>query len=74
MRSPKDKYIATITFDKYINGIGQSLTISESTIEDLDSLIVSCSQGIPANVVIKENKDVYPCFKWEDVGTFRING
>lgn len=74
MRSPKDKYSANITFDKYVNGIGQSITLSGNTIDDLKSLVVLSSQGIPAYVEIKENKDIYPKFRWIDVESYKING
>ena len=68
-RSPKNKFIAQITFSSAINGIGSQITIGGMTIEDVKAkakFYISQDNGI-SHVQIKENVKIYPEFEWVNI-------
>lgn len=70
MKSPRDKFSASITFDKYVEGIGQTATVTGNSIEDVEHLTSSYKQR--AHVIIRENKVEYPQFDWVTVKEYNI--
>lgn len=70
MRSPKDKFSASITFNKYVEGIGQSATVSGNTMEEVEHLAASYKQQ--GRVVIRENKAEYPRFDWVTIKEYNL--
>ncbi len=76
IRSPKHKFSATATFDRYIDGIGQSMTVTADTLEGVESLIKDECARIKcggAYVQISENTDTYPKFNRVKVNGFNLN-
>lgn len=76
-RSPKNKYMAHVYFDKYIKGVGSGDMIGDMDIEGLKHIVISwCGDNIKyakgAKVVISENKKEYPNFEWQKVEEYRI--
>lgn len=71
MRSPKDKYSATITFSKYVEGIGQSVTVTGNSIQEINDLALSYKK-FGAYIVVRENKSEYPKFNWEVIKEYEL--
>lgn len=65
LRSPKHKFSATITFDNFIKGIGQTTTVTANSIEEVEAL--AKGYNLPMHVSISENKAEYPAFDWVKV-------
>lgn len=63
LRSPKHKYSCTVSFKETIEGIGQSVTVTANTIEDVEPLIREYAKYQP-HICISENKAEYPTFDW----------
>lgn len=62
LRSPKHRYSAAITFEQYVKGIGQTVTVTGNTVEEVEAL--AKSYKFPMHVTISENKAEYPSFDW----------
>ncbi|MCE9046935.1 hypothetical protein K0G17_19645 [Bacteroides fragilis] len=71
LRSPKHKYSCTATFAKCVDGIGQSVTVSGDTIEDVEHLANEYKNYHP-HICICENKAEYPQFDWVEVKEYNI--
>ena len=69
LRSPKHKYCATITFDKFIDGIGQSVTMSNNDLRVLKSMITEFK--FSGYVELRENKEEYPKFEWVKIDCYK---
>lgn len=63
IRSPKHKYMANITFAEYVQGIGQAVSVTGNSIQDVKNLVLEYKRFNP-HVVIRENKAEYPKFDW----------
>ena len=63
IRSPKHKYLGAITFKNYVEGIGQTVTVTDNTIEDLEHLAEKYRK-YDCHICIKENNKEYPKFEW----------
>jgi hypothetical protein len=63
LSSPKHTYMANITFAKYVEGIGQAVTVTGNSIQDVKNLVFEYKRFNP-HVVIRENKAEYPKFDW----------
>lgn len=70
-RSPKHKFLASITFEKYVEGIGQSVTITADTLREIEGLAKEY-QKFNSHVLIKENKAEYPKFNWVEVKEYNL--
>lgn len=71
LRSPKHKFSCCVTFPKYVVGIGQSVTFTGQTIEEVEHLAMEY-QKLKPQVCIKENKSTYPKFDWVEVKTYTL--
>lgn len=74
LRSPKHKYCATITFDKYINGVGQSIIRSSDDLEALKSIMAQLREDykVSGYVEIRENRAEYPKFDWFKIDWYKL--
>lgn len=63
LSSPKHTYMANITFAEYVQGIGQAVTVTGNSIQDVKNLVFEYKRFNP-HVVIRENKAEYPKFDW----------
>lgn len=70
-RSPKNKYIASITFAMYVEGIGQAVTVGGMSLQEVKDLALEYKKFQP-NVVIKENKAGYPKFDWVVIEEYNL--
>lgn len=70
-RSPKHKFSASITFEKYVYGIGQTAIATAQTLQEVEYLASQYREFNP-NVLIKENKDEYPKFNWVKVKEYNL--
>lgn len=74
IKSPKNKYSATITLDKANKYIGSKVSFTYNDIEALKRLVkdqcgcVKCG----CTVVISQNMKEYPQFEWVEVEKYRI--
>lgn len=71
LRSPKHKYMAGITFAMYVEGIGQAVSVTGNSIQDVKNLALEYKQFNP-HIVIRENKAEYPKFDWVIVEEYNI--
>ena len=71
IRSPKNKYSCTITFKKNIEGIGQTVTVTDNTIEDLEHLAEKYRK-YDCHICIKENNKEYPKFEWVTIKEYDL--
>ena len=69
--SPKHKYMAGITFAMYVEGIGQAVTVTGNSIQDVKILALEYKRFNP-HVVIRENRAQYPKFDWVIVEEYNI--
>lgn len=72
-QSPKNKFFASIRFDKYVKGIGGGTSVGADTLEAVEHRVLQFAQGKAGHVTIKENKADYPAFSWETVKEYNIN-
>lgn len=70
-RSPKNKYIACVTFKTYVEGIGQSVTFGGQSIEEVKAMANDYKKFCP-HVIVKENLSDYPKFNWIVVEEYNI--
>lgn len=70
-KSPKNKYVANITFATYVEGIGQSVTVGAMSIQEVKDLAEEFKRFSP-NVVIRENKKEYPEFDWVVIEEYNL--
>lgn len=70
-KSPKNKYVANITFATYVEGIGQSVTVGAMSIQEVKDLAEEF-KGFSPNVVIRENKKEYPEFDWVVIEEYNL--
>lgn len=73
MRSPKAKFSAVISFEEAIKEIGQQVTFTADTVEQLKAYALRQAGEHRADVVIKENKKVYPSFEWVEIERYTLN-
>lgn len=69
--SPKHTYMAGITFAMYVEGIGQAVSVTGNSIQDVKNLALEYKQFNP-HIVIRENKAEYPKFDWVIVEEYNI--
>lgn len=55
--------MANITFAEYVQGIGQAVSVTGNSIQDVKNLVLEYKRFNP-HVVIRENKAEYPKFDW----------
>ena len=72
LRNPKHKFSASITFEKHVEGIGQSVTITADTLQELQALAKEYRK-FNSHVLIKENKAEYPKFNWVEVKEYNLS-
>ncbi len=72
LRNPKHKFSASITFEKHVEGIGQSVTITADTLRELQALAKEYRK-FNSHVLIKENKAEYPKFNWVEVKEYNLS-
>lgn len=73
--SPKNKFSANVTFDKYVKGIGNCVTVTADTAEDAECFAYEAMKDAKvksAQIVIKKNIESYPKFKWLIVKKIKI--
>lgn len=70
-KSPKNKYVANITFATYVEGIGQSVTVGAMSIQEVKDLAKEYKKFSP-NVVIMENKNKYHKFDWVAIEEYNL--
>lgn len=70
--SPKHRYSGTI-YCKDITGSADSFTFTSDNKEVLKHWLKEQAKGRPAHIIIKENKEVYPKFKYVEVENYEIN-
>lgn len=73
LRSPKNKFQGVIYFEQAIEEIGSVIRFTSNDIEALKTLCTQQAGSHQANVVILENKAVYPSFDWVEVERFDLN-
>lgn len=73
MRSPKAKFSVRINFDEAIKEIGSQVTFTADTVEQLKAYALRQAGEHRADVVIKENKKVFPEFEWVEIDRYTIN-
>lgn len=76
-KSPKNKFVAQITYKDALSQIGSASSIGGMTLEDVKHNAKFYTEqatrnGTSSTVVIKENKKTYPDFDWVDVEKFEI--
>lgn len=71
LRSPRHKYSCSITFDKYVEGIGQSVTVTGQSVGEVESIATQYKNYHP-HVCISENVSEYPVFNWVKVKDYYI--
>lgn len=66
LRSPKAKFSASITLDKYLKGYGQSSTLTDDDLSKLKSMVQNEINRlkVSAYVTYRENKKTYPEYEW----------
>lgn len=71
MNSPKNKFRIEITFNKPLIGIGSVVSYTANSVEQLDAYVkaMNCKK---CHVVIQENKENYPKFKWVTINSYDI--
>lgn len=71
IKSPKNKYSATITLDKASREIGSQVT---NDIEGLKKIVADQCASIKCGctVVISQNLKEFPQFEWVEVERYRI--
>ena len=74
-RSPKNRYHATINFDRATKELGSVVTFTSN---DIDTLLSLCSQQVAiakvgATVKIIENVAQFPQFDWKDCKVVKMN-
>lgn len=71
-KSPKNKYRASITYNKALKGIGSVSSASANNMDDLKAYI-QCyldqarKSKVKCFIVISENKKEYPLFNWVEI-------
>ena len=73
MRSPKAKFSTAIYFEKSIKGIGQQVTFTADTVKQLKADALRQAGEPRADVIIRENKKVYPLFEWVEIERYTLN-
>lgn len=74
IKSPKNKYSATITLDKASREIGSQVTFTYNDIEGLKKIVADQCASIKCGctVVISQNLKEFPQFEWVEVERYRI--
>lgn len=77
-KSPKNKFMASITYSKALVEIGSVSTALGMTIEDVKYNSLFYTDQATRNkasslVVVYENKKEYPFFDWVEVDRFTVN-
>jgi hypothetical protein len=76
--SPKNKYRASIHYDKPLKGLGSSSTAMAMTIPELKSRIsfytdqAKNKNRVGSSVRITENTEKYPKFNWVHHSSFKV--
>lgn len=80
VKSPKNRYHVEIYFRPAIKELGSVVSLGAMTIEDARALgiqeakrILLNSPECKADILIKENRAIYPKFDWHDVEKFNVN-
>ncbi|WP_368125167.1 hypothetical protein [Bacteroides faecis] len=73
LRSPKHKFSSQICFDKPLEGVGSTITLTSDDLNELKHLSVLAAQGCPSHVIIRENTAEYPSFEWSLVDEYNLN-
>lgn len=74
--SPKNKYKYQLTYGKSIKGIGSSSSFTSNGLDQNHSIIKHHANQAKRNnttldVVVLENKKVFPDFDWQKVKSFQ---
>ena len=79
MRSPKNKFRATINYSKALPALGSCETYGAMTMEQMRAIVInhyatrrSNHPDITARVVVMENKVTYPSFDWQQVAVWEL--
>ena len=77
MNSPKNKFRYQLTYGKSIKGIGSSSSFTANELDKNHPTIQHHAKqakrnNTTLNVVVLENKKVYPDFDWQKVKSFEI--
>ena len=73
MRSPKAKFSASIYFEQAVKEIGSQVTFTADNVDQLKAYARHQAGEHRADVVIRENKKVFPEFEWVEVDRYTIN-
>lgn len=71
LRSPKHKFSGCVTFKEYVPGIGQTVTVTGNSIEEVEHLTSEYRKN-KCDICIKENKAEYPKFDWVVVKEYTL--
>lgn len=71
IHSPKNKYGASVNFDRPVKGLGSVVSFTSDSIDDLKGIIARCGYK-KADVTIRENRKAYPESEWVVVERYRI--
>lgn len=71
IRSPKNRYMIEVSFDKPLSSLGSVISFTSDSIDHLRSLISSYTK-YAGLVRIFENKKTYPEFDWQIVEQYNI--
>jgi len=78
MRNPKAKFRVEIYFGKPIKGIGSTTSFNTDKYDENSPIMdhykgTAKSSNTTLQVIVLENKDVYPKFNWEKVNSYFVN-